>query len=147
MTNVDSRLALPETMCETINNSMRIGMPVLVTYWDAKGEPNTSWRGSTHVHPDGRLAIWIRSPQGGLQKAIQTNPKLRLAYRNPHTKSFVMFEGEGRLATTPEDNHEIYAASPPPEQASDPQMLGVGLVIALTKVKGTLNGEEIMLAA
>lgn len=147
MTDATNVVTLPDKLCQTINMSMMTGMPVLVTYWDAKSEPNTSWRGSTHVHSDGRLAMWIRSPQGGLQKAIQTNPKLRLAYRNPHTKSFVIFDGEGRLETSGEGKRAIYLASPPPDQAMDPQMLGSGLVVTVTSVKGVLKGEEIALAA
>ena len=144
MTNT---VTLPEKLCQTINFSMMSGMPVLVTYWDETGQPQTSWRGSTHVHSDGRLAIWIRSKQGGLPQALTANPQMRLAYRNPHSKSFVLFDGQGQLEHSEAGSRAIYDGSPPMEQKSDPERKGIGLIISVNRVSGTLDGETISITS
>src|SRR5262249_39607131 len=95
-----------------------------------------SFRGSTHVHSPTELAIWVRNPEGGLNKALEKNNKISIMYRNPQTRANLQFRGEGRIESSQAVRDEVYSASPEREQAADPEKKGLALVITLSRVDG-----------
>ena len=55
---------------------------MIVAYVDADGVPHVSPRGTVQVWSPDQLAMWIRDPNGGLLRAIASNPHLSCFYRD-----------------------------------------------------------------
>lgn len=121
---------------DAVAGAITNGTPLLVAYVDAEGVPHLSLRGSVHAHNDTQLAMWIRDPEGGLLKAITSNPNLALFYRDPATRTTYNFTGRARVETDPHQRDLIYEHTPEPERNADARRLGEGVVIDLDRVEG-----------
>jgi hypothetical protein len=130
---------------ESINSALANGTPVVVAYVDENGQPSLSFRGSTQVYGDDQLAIWVRNPEGGLQRALDKNPRLTLLYRNPQTRSMLNFQGRGHFDSSEEVRNKVYDSSPEPERNADRDRKGLALVIDLDRVSGFAPGSRIMM--
>jgi hypothetical protein len=131
-----SGIALTADMAQSINSALENGKPVVVAYADADGQPHLSFRGSTHAHSPAELAIWVRDPQGGMLVALERNPRLTLMYRDPETRTTLMFYGRGRVETSEEAHRTVYDQSPELERQRDPERKGKPVVIELDRVEG-----------
>ena len=67
---------LNDTIKEALDNALTAGKPAVVAYVDENGQPKLSFRGSTQVYSPTQLAIWVRNPEGGLQKSLAANPRI-----------------------------------------------------------------------
>jgi hypothetical protein len=128
-----------------VNNALTDGNPVIVAYVDESGQPNLSFRGSAQAYGDDQLAIWVRNPEGGLQKSLAKNARLTLLYRNPQTRQMLNFQGRGRFDSSEAARKTVYENSPQPEQNADRERKGLALIVDLDKVSGFGPGGRVMM--
>ena len=131
--NVDLMpIELTDEMKGRIDGAFENETPIVVAYVDGKGTPHLSFRGTTQVLGDDRLAFWARSPDGGLPSALDQNPQVALLYRDPSARRMLSISGRARVA--PELNDTVYERSPERERARDPERRGVAIVVDLDHV-------------
>jgi hypothetical protein len=111
---------------------------MVLSYVNADGYPSLSTRGSTHVHGPQQLAVWARNPEGGLQKAIASNPKVGLIAFNMDPFTLLFFTGRARVDAS--QNDSVWEKIPDGEKGLDPDRNGVAVIIDLDSIKG-LGGE------
>ena len=128
--------AIPEALVGRVNSALADGLPMVLAYVNATNQARLSFRGSTHVHGDDQLAIWVRDPEGGLLKALGANSQLTMMYRDPATRTTVFFYGNGHVEDAPELRERVYNESPEQEQKADPDKKGKPLVIDLHQIQG-----------
>jgi len=131
-------LEINEHIAQAVNGAYGAGKPIVLAYVDADGYPRLSTRGSTHVHGPQQLAIWGRNPEGGLQKAIQSNPKVGLIAFNMDPFTLLFFTGRARL--DPSQNDAVWEKIPQGERDLDPERKGGAVIIDLDTIKG-LGGD------
>ena len=127
---------IPDNIRGQIDGALANGTPICVCYVDEAGQPQQSLRGSTIVYSPTQLAIWLRNAEGGLTKAIQTNPKLSLLYRDSKTRSTIVVQGRGHIETDAEVRRRVYEMTPEVEQFPDTQRKGAALIIDVTRLQG-----------
>jgi hypothetical protein len=127
---------IPAHIRGQIDGALANGTPITVTYVDADGQPQSSLRGSTIVYSPTQLAIWLRTAEGGLTRALATNPKLSLLYRDSKSRSTVMIQGKGHIATDEETRRRVYEKTPEVEQFHDTARNGAALIIDVTRLQG-----------
>ena len=82
-----------------------------------------------------QAAIWLRTAEGGLTKALATNDKLSLLYRDSKTRSTVIFQGRGHIATDEETRRRVYEMTPEVEQFHDTGRKGAALIVDVTRMQ------------
>jgi hypothetical protein len=130
------RLAITDEMKVAVDGALANGTPIVVAYVDADGVPHLSLRGSTHVHSDSQIAIWIRDAKGGMSRALASNPNIAMFYRDTKTQAAYGFTGRGRLATDAAETDRVYAESAEQERNLDPMRRGVAVIVDLTRIEG-----------
>ncbi len=135
-------IELTDDMKQSLGSALTDRAPVIVAYTDAGGQPSISYRGSVQAFSDTQLAIWARNPDGGLPKAVGTNPKLALMYRNMAERKGWQFQGSARITTDQAERDTIYDNSPERERDSDPDRKGVAIIVDLDRV--IARGEVLM---
>jgi len=136
-----TEMKLPQELKEAINNAFTNGKPVLVAYVDEDGQPSLSFRGSAQAYSDNQLAVWVRNPEGGLQKALQKNNHVSLMYRDPtpESRTMLQFKGVARVGND-QERETVYNNSPEPERNADREKKGFPLIIDLLRVDGFAPG-------
>ncbi len=135
-----SELKLTDDIKTAVNGALANGTPVTVAYVDEEGQPSLSFRGSTHIYSDSQLAIWVRNPEGGLQRALGQNNRLTLMYRNPANRTTIQFKGKARVDNNDAVRNKVYDSSPEPERNADKEKKGFPLIIDLERVDGIMPG-------
>lgn len=139
-----SGLVIPQSIADRVNNALADGKPIVVGYVTPDGRPILSLRGSTHVHSDDQLAIWVRHAHGGLIQSVAANPQVMLLYRDSQERTTFLFSGRGRVAEDEAIRRAVYEGSPKVEQDHDPERQGAALIIDLDKVQGgTVGGAQV----
>lgn len=141
-----SAIELNDTIKQAVNHALEEGKPVVVSYVDQEGQPQLSFRGSTQVYSPTQLAIWVRNPEGGLQKALAANPRLTLLYRNTEPRMMLIFKGRGHLVSSEDVRKKVYETAPQSEQNADRDRKGMALIIDLDRVNGVIPGAPINMA-
>ena len=134
---------LNDTIKEAVDHALEQGKPIVVAYVDEQGQPRLSFRGSTQVYGKDQLAIWVRNPEGGLQKALAKNPRLTLLYRSPEPRMMFNFLGRGHFDSSEAVRNKVYESSPQSEQNADRDRKGMALVIDVDRVTGVAPGAPI----
>jgi hypothetical protein len=119
-----------------INNAFANHTPMVVAYVSDEGLPMLSLRGSTAVFSPTQISVWLRDAEGGLSKALATNPNISLLYRDSQTRSSLIITGIGHIATTQEDRDRAYELAPESEQMHDPTRHGAALIVDVTRMRG-----------
>ena len=127
-------IKLTDEMRDAVNNAMANGAVMLVAYAANDGQPNLSYRGSVQATGDDELAIWVRDPQGGILKAIETNPKLALMYRKERLGW--QFQGRAHIDGDEAVRTRVYDNSHELERQRDPDRKGVAVIVELDVVAG-----------
>lgn len=133
-------IELNDTIREAVDHALEQGKPVVVAYVDPEGQPRLSFRGSTQVYSPTQLAIWVRNPEGGLQRALAANPRLTLLYRSADPRMMFNFQGRGHLEQSDDVRKKVYESSPQSEQNADRDRKGLALIIDLDRVNGFAPG-------
>jgi len=132
------KLILTQEIKDLVNGALESGNPILLAAVDARNRPVLSFRGSTAVHGDDSLGLWVRNVEGGTVEAIRHNPQVALMYRSA-TVPFVKFEGRAYVATDPAERDQVFEAAPERERKADLERKGLAVVIELDKVSGVLG--------
>ncbi len=129
-------LVLPAALKRMIDHALVERHPMLVAHCDSEGQPVMSFRGSVQADGDDRLAMWIRSAEGGFIRSIRRNPKLALVYRNEDSKATYQFQGRARISDDPADRQRVFERAPEAERGHDFARLGVVVLVDLDRVEG-----------
>jgi hypothetical protein len=141
--NAPGPVEFNDTLREAINGALAHSTPLVVAYVDTDGQPKLSFRGSTQVYGDNQLAIWVRNPEGGLQRALAANPRLTLLYRSTEPRMMVNIQGRGHLDSSDAVRKTVYESSPQSEQNADKDRKGLALVIDVDRATGFAPGGAI----
>jgi hypothetical protein len=136
-----SPVKLTQEIKELVNGALESGNPILLAVVDSDNRPVLSFRGSTAVHSDDQLGLWIRNNQGGTIEAIKRNPQVALMYRSA-TVPMLQFQGRARIATDAAERNRVFDAAPERERNSDPERKGTAIVIDLDRVNGILGFDK-----
>jgi hypothetical protein len=128
---------LPDIARGLINGALANGTPMSVSYVDESGQPVLSLRGSTQVYSDTQLCIWVRNAEGGIIKAMRSNPKIALLYRDSKTRSTLIIQGRGHVETGEDVRNRVYELAPEVEQNHDVARKGAALIIDVVSLQGT----------
>lgn len=129
-------LAISAELAERINTSFTSGLPMLIAYVNAESQAKLSFRGSTHVHSDDQLAVWVRDPEGGILNAIGSNNKVTLMFRDPATRTTIFFYGRAHVEDDQATRDRVYDESPEAERNADPDRKGKPLIVDLDQIQG-----------
>jgi hypothetical protein len=127
---------IPTFLRGQIDSALFNNTPIVVCYVDENGQPQQSLRGSTLVFSPTQLGIWVRSAEGGIVKAMANNNKLSLLYRDSNSRSTIVIQGRGSIATDEDTRNRLYEMSPEVEQLHDPNRNGVALIIDIVRLQG-----------
>jgi hypothetical protein len=131
-------LVLTPEVKDLVNNGLASGNPLAFAVVTPENKPVLSFRGSTQVHSDDQLGLWVRSGSGTTLDAIKKNPNVALIYRSA-TTPLVQFQGRARIATDESERTSIFDRSPERERSFDPERTGTAIIIDLDKVEGVLK--------
>lgn len=127
---------LPDHVKGMVNDALRNGTPCVVAYVDEEGRPSLSLRGSTCAFSDTELAIWVRNPESGIVKALDKNNNIAVLYRDQKSRSTLIFQGKGRIATDQATRDRLFEMTPEVEQNHVPDRTGAALIIELERAMG-----------
>lgn len=132
-----SPIAITPAMTEVIDGALANGTPFTLSYVDAAGAPHLSLRGTVQVYGEQSLATWARDPHAGLPRAVGSNPRLSLLYRDPKTRTNYTFSGRARIVSDAAEREKVYAGCPEVERNLDGRKLGIAIVVDLDVVEGS----------
>lgn len=124
-------------IARAIDTAAERGHPVAVAYVDDDGRPSQSIRGSVHVHDRDQIALWARTADRGLVRAIATRPDVSVLYfatDDAVPKMLLSIQGRARVA--PELNADVYARLIPSERERDPYANGVAVIVDVDRATG-----------
>jgi uncharacterized pyridoxamine 5'-phosphate oxidase family protein len=139
-------IALTGDMRAFINGALDNGNPVLVTYVDADGRPKMSYRGTVQVFGPDTLALWNRDREGGMTRAIATNPNIALYLRDTKNKATYFMYGRARVDEDPDVRETVFSNSPEREQNFDYSRRGVAIVVDLDRLEGSDQSGRVAMA-
>jgi hypothetical protein len=131
---------IPLALRGVINNARANQTPMTVTYVDGECVPHTSFRGSVCVPAPTQLAIWVRDANGGLPKAIVSNPAVTLVYSDLRGSNMINVSGRASIVSDDETRRKVYELGPEVEQTHDVERNGVAVVIDVTNLQSFTNG-------
>jgi len=149
-TGVQQTQPLPESpvhIGEELATALRIAgetrNPLIVAYIDAAGRPSQAPRGTVQVFSDTQLALWVHNPAGGLAQGVRANPNLSIHYWGGIGTAFggaLQFQGVATIAKDESIRDAVYGNSPASEQRSDPNRLGICLIVDVVHISGFVAG-------
>jgi hypothetical protein len=127
---------LNEEIRSSINGAALRGSTLALAFVRPDGSPSVTFRGSAYVYDDETLAIWVRKRNEGFAKAIDSNPRVSLAFFEPDGPGarFLSIEGRARVASELDD--EVYGSIIEGEQKQDPDRAGVAVLIDVDSLTG-----------
>jgi len=120
-----------KTRLETAIESLKT---VTAAYVDTEGKPHISFYGSTHVHSESQLAIWVRKPDSALLKTIPDRPHIAIIYGDIQNRVYFTFAGQCRVTTNESERDRIYNEMHEIERMFDAEKKGIAVIIDLDKV-------------
>ena len=120
---------------EAIDGALLRGHQLALAYVREDGSPAASFRGSTHVHSDTELAIWVRKTTDGFAVAIAKEPRVSFVYTDFSGPGTPWLSIDGRARTAPELGDEVYDRIPEPEKGQDPDKKGVAVIIEVDIIR------------
>jgi len=144
-----TELNLSEAMQEAVNSAFAMRRPMVISYVDADGSPQLSYRGSTQAFSTTQLAIWVRNPEGRILESIANNPSVALlfGYFEPDDRGFIIFHGRARIDDSAAVREQVYDNAHEFERNQDPDRKGVAIVIDLDSVDGFFGGARLEMRA
>jgi hypothetical protein len=139
-------LALTDAHVALLADALSNGTPMIVGYVDAEGAPHLSFRATVQALGPDQLGMWIRDPNGGLVRALATNPHLSFFYSDRAKGVTLQFHGRGHVDNSDAMRETVFNGSPEPEQNMDWRKAGVVVVIDLDRVEGRDAGGSVLMA-
>jgi hypothetical protein len=142
-------IVLTDDLRELINGAPLNGLPILVAYITAAGQPRISYRGTvqTFGSSGNQLALWLRDPEGGMASAIRVNEKISLFYVDRAKGSMLEFLGRAWITTDDAERTAVFEGSVEMEQNIDWRRKGVAVIVDLDSVEGRAAGAPVSMAA
>jgi len=137
MTNKPEHVDLTGVAKLAIDNAYDRGHPVTVAYVDESGKPSISVRGSTQVLNAREVAIWARSRDTGLAKAIESNPNVAILFFGPLPdggKCLLNLQGRAHADAT--RNDMVYKNMSQIERNYDPEAKGIAVIVEVDTLSG-----------
>jgi hypothetical protein len=131
---------IPLVLRGLMNHARANQTPVLVTYVDEHNVPHSSFRGSAQVIGPTTLGIWVRDANGGLPKAISTNPVVSIVYADLRGSGMITMTGRAASSDDEEIRRRIYEGADEAEQTHDIERKGVALVIEVVSLQAFAGG-------
>ena len=140
--SVLTEMRLTDQIRQIVDGALSRGRPISLAYVDASGRPSLSFRGSTQVYDETRLAVWVRNPHDGIVNAIARNPNVTLLFGDldPRARAFITFRGRARFDDDDAARRTVYDNSPEAERDRDKERKGAPLIIELDSVDGFIPG-------
>lgn len=129
-------LAIDEQIAVTIDGALDNKTPVIAAYVDADGVPHVSPRGTVQSWSATEVAMWARDPNGGMLRAIPTNPSVSLFYRDPATRIAYEITGRMRVTEDPDERQRVFDRSPKIERNFDPLLRGKAIIVDVVSLSG-----------
>jgi hypothetical protein len=129
-------IAIDEQVAALIDGALDNKTPVIAAYVDANGVPHVSPRGTVQVWSPTALAMWARDPNGGMLRAIPTNPAVSLFYRDGASRAAYEMTGRMRVTDDPDERQRIFDRSPLVERNFDPLLRGTAIIVELDAFVG-----------
>jgi predicted pyridoxine 5'-phosphate oxidase superfamily flavin-nucleotide-binding protein len=129
-------IELTDEMRTRLSNALNDGFPVVAASVEPDGYPKLSFYGSTQVYSEDQLAIWHRSPEGGLIDRLGDNPRMAFMYRHGTDRTFFQFYGRARIDDSAETRERVYANMPEIEKMLDPDKKGRAIIVDVDRVVG-----------
>lgn len=126
-------VVLPDELKSAIDSSRADGFPMLWASVDETGQPTIAIYGSTHVHSDHELAIWLRTEGRGFLSRTGKNAKVFGWFRNTTTNVGCQIVGEARRVDDPA-TRGIFDESPEAERKMDEAKAGVAVIVDIVRV-------------
>jgi hypothetical protein len=130
---------IPLAVKGMINNALANQTPIVVTYVDEHGAPRSSLRGSVCVLGPTQIGIWVRHAEGGLPRAVATNPSVSLFYSDRRANAVINVLGHAHIAEDESTRRRVFELSPEVEQTHDPHRHGVALLIDVRQMQANLG--------
>lgn len=141
-----TELRLPDEVRQVVNEAYVPGnQAIIVAYTNEQGAPDATFRGSVVALSETQLAFWARNAEGGTVSAARSGAPFLLMLREPGevngpSRTAVTFRGRGRLARDEAERRTIYDTMVQRERDGDQDYKGVGIVVDLESVTGTVRG-------
>lgn len=129
-------IELTEEMRERLSSALTDGYPVVAASVEASGYPKLSFFGSTQVYSSEQLAVWHRSPVGGLLDRIVEHPQMAFMYRHAVDRVAWQFYGRAHVDDSAETRERVYEAMPEIEKMLDAERKGRAVIIDVDRVVG-----------
>jgi hypothetical protein len=129
-------IVIDDTIAAVLDGALDNKTPVIAAYVDADGVPHVSPRGTVQSWSDDEVAMWARDPNGGMLRAIPTNPNVSLFYRDPATRIAYELTGRMRVTEDPAERQSVFDRSPLIERNFDPLLRGKAIIVELDAVVG-----------
>jgi hypothetical protein len=144
-----TELKLTDQIKDLINNSYLRGFPVIVAYVDGD-RPNLSFRGSAVAFSDDEVAVWARSPEGGIVKGVPRNPNVTMVYREgdpppARSRANITMRGQARVEQDENARRWVYDNMPQVERDADRDYKGVAVIVKLDSVTGLVPGYRLQM--
>jgi len=131
-----TELAIDDALAEVIDNALDNKTPFLAAYVDANGVPKVSPRGTVQSWSPTEVAMWARDPNGGMLRAIPTNPNVSLFYRDGATRIQLEIVGRMRVTEDPDERQRVFDRSPLVERNFDPLLRGKAIIVEVDSIVG-----------
>lgn len=140
-----TELKLSTAMQEAVNSAFAMRRPMVISYVDAEGSPQLSYRGSTQAFSETQLAIWVRNPDGRILPSIANNPSVALlfGYFEVDDRGFMIFHGSARVDDSEAVRDKVYDNAHEFERNQDPDRKGIAVLIDLERVDGFFGGARL----
>ncbi|MET0275260.1 MAG: pyridoxamine 5'-phosphate oxidase family protein [Acidimicrobiia bacterium] len=139
-------LVLTDAHAELLDTAMANGTVPIVAYVGADGVPKLSYRATVQVLDGERLAIWIRDANGGLVRALPSNPNVSIWYGDRAGGVTLQFVGRAHVDDTDEVRDRVYDGSVKAERDMDWRKRGVAVVVDVDRVEGRDSTGQVLMA-
>ena len=129
-------LMIDEQIASVLDAALDNKTPVIAAYVDADGVPHVSPRGTVQSWSATEVAMWARDPNGGMLRAIPTNPHVSLFYRDPATRVSYEIVGRMRVTEDPAERQRVFDRSPKIERNFDPLLRGKAIIVEVDSLVG-----------
>ena len=127
-------VVLSDDLKAAINSSRADGFPVLWASVDESGQPTIAIYGSTHVHSDHELGLWLRNEGRGFLSRTGKNAKVFGWFRNTSSNVACQIVGEARRVTDAALRDRVYDESPEAERKMDEAKASVAVIVDIVRV-------------
>jgi hypothetical protein len=129
-------LDIDDEIAKVIDVALDNKTPVIAAYVDADGVPHVSPRGTVQSWSPTQVAMWARDPNGGMLRAIPTNPNVSLFYRDAKTRIAYEITGRMRVTDDEDERRRVFDRSPEIERNFDPLRRGKAIIVDVDSVVG-----------